>query len=203
MSNVTVLGIDLAKNIFQFHGINARGETILRKKVTRTKVLEIAANFPSCKVFMEACSASHYWARQLIKLVHQVKLISPQYVRPYVKRQNKNDAHDAEAIVEAGIRPNMRFVSIKTVEQHDLQSLHRIRKRLVEERTRLSNHIRGLLMEYGVFIPQGIVHLKQSIPCIIEDTENDLSDFMRGNIQELYEEFYDLEKRIKIYDKKI
>ena len=124
--NVTTLGIDLAKMVFQLHGVNRRGQTVLTKRVTRLKLTETVANLPPCLIGLEACASSHYWARALGTLGHTVKLMAPQFVKPYVK-SNKNDARDAEAICEAVARPNMRFVPVKTIAQQDIQAVHRIR----------------------------------------------------------------------------
>jgi transposase len=162
MKNITVLGIDLAKNSFQLHGINAEGKVALRKKVSRSQLSSFIANLPQCLIGMEACGGANFWAREFIGYGHDVKLISPQFVKPYVK-SNKNDANDAEAICEAVTRPSMRFVPIKTLEQQDIQTIHRIRSRLVKEKTALMNSIRGLLQEYGVAIPQGVSSLRKKL----------------------------------------
>jgi transposase len=122
--NVTTLGIDLAKNVFQLHGVDVRGRVMLRKRLTRQQLPRVLANLPRCLVAMEACAGAHYWAREIRKLGHEVRLINPRYVRPYVKA-NKNDASDAEAICEAVTRPSMRFVEVKSVEQQDVQAVHR------------------------------------------------------------------------------
>ena len=128
------LGIDLAKRVFQLYGVDSKGKAIFKKRVSRSQLLSIIANFPPCLIGMEACSGAHYWARQFQAYGHEVRLIPPQYVKPYVKT-NKNDANDAEAICEAVSRPNMRFVPIKAVVQQDIQSLHRYRQRVVQQRT--------------------------------------------------------------------
>ena len=148
---ITTLGIDLAKNVFHVHGENARGKVVVRKRLSRKKLLEFVANLPPCLIGMEACGGAHYWAREVRKLEHEVKLMPPQYVKPYVKT-NKNDSNDAEAICEAVRRPNMRFVGIKEVAQQDIQSLHRIRSGFLQSRTRVVNQARGLLAEYGIVV---------------------------------------------------
>ena len=155
MNNINLLAIDIAKINFQLHGVDTSGNIVLRKKLTRNKLIEFIAQLPSCTIVLEACSGANFWARKFKTLGHKVKLISPQFVKPLVKT-NKNDRNDAEAISEVAVRPNMRFVAPKTVKQQDLQSLHRIRSLLVQERTAIANQIRGLLMEYGLIIPQGI-----------------------------------------------
>ncbi len=131
---IMTLGIDLAKRVFQLYGVDSKGKAIFKKRVSRSQLLSIIANFPPCLIGMEACSGAHYWARQFQAYGHEVRLIPPQYVKPYVKT-NKNDANDAEAICEAVSRPNMRFVPIKAVVQQDIQSLHRYRQRVVQQRT--------------------------------------------------------------------
>ena len=153
--NITTIGIDIAKRIFQLHGIDKNGKVVLKKKLMRDQVLNYMANLPKCLVGIEACGGANYWGREITKLGHEVKLMAPQFVKPYVKT-NKNDQADAEAICEAVSRPNMRFVPIKSVEQQDIISIHRLRQRLVKNRTALANEIRGLLLEFGFTIPQGI-----------------------------------------------
>lgn len=152
MNDINLLAIDIAKNIFQLHGIDKIGKAVLKKRLSRVKLPEFIANLPTCTVVVEACGSANYWARQFQQHGHEVKLISPQFVKPFVK-SNKNDQNDAQAIAEAASRPNMRFVSLKTVEQQDIQSLHRIRERLISQRTALMNQMRGLLAEYGLIIP--------------------------------------------------
>ncbi len=200
--NVTTLGIDLAKNIFQLHGVNRHGKTVLAKKITRAKLRETIANLPPCLIGMEACASSHYWARELEKLGHTVKLIAPQFVKPYVK-SNKNDAADAEAICEAVTRPNMRFVSAKTVAQQDIQAVHRIRERRVKERTALLNQIRGLLAEYGLIIPLKRNAVSHALPRILEDADNGLTALAREFVADLYAELQALGQAVDRYDAKI
>lgn len=159
---VTVLGVDLAKNVFQLHGVDASGKAVLKKKVRRARLIETMAQLKPCLVGMEACSGAHYWAREFEKWGHTVRQIAPQFVKPYVK-SNKTDAADAEAICEAVGRPSMRFVSPKTIGQQDTQCLHRIRSRLVGSRTALCNEIRGLLSEYGIILPVGIQKLRRGL----------------------------------------
>lgn len=154
--NVTTIGLDIAKNVFQLHGVDVNGKTVLRKQPKRNQVLAFFANLSPCRIGLEACSGAHYWAKELIKLGHDARLISLQFVKPYVKG-NKNDANDAEAICEAVGRPAMRFVPIKSIEQQDIQMLQRVRSGLVKERTALANRIRGLLAEYGITVAIGCV----------------------------------------------
>ena len=193
--NVTTLGIDLAKNIFQLHGVNAHGKVVLQKRVSRSKLRETIAQLPPCVIGMEACASAHYWAREFQQLGHTVKLISPQFVKPYVKG-NKNDSRDAEAICEAVSRPHMRFVPLKTVESQDIQAIHRMRSRLIRDRTALGNQIRGLLAERGIVMPQGMTRVRQQLPSIIEDLGNQLTPLSREVMRELYEEFVALDERV-------
>ena len=162
---ITTLGIDLAKNVFQVHGCDANGKAVLRKQLSRRQLLNFVANLPRCVVAMEACAGAHYWAHEIEKLGHQVRLIAPRFVRPYVKA-NKNDASDAEAICEAATRPSMRFVAIKSAAQQDVQAVHRVRQQLVKSRTGLANQVRGLLAEYGIVIGRGFAPLRRALPAI-------------------------------------
>ena len=172
--NINRVGIDLAKQVFQVHGVDCQGKAVLRKRLKREQLLKFFAGFPPCLVGMEACGGAHYWARELQKMGHTVKLVAPQFVKPYVKG-NKNDANDAEAICEAAGRPNMRFVAIKTVAQQELQAVHRIRSELVKQRTAKDNQVRGLLAEYGVVVGKRVEALRQALPELLEDAQNGLS----------------------------
>jgi transposase len=160
---VVTMGIDLAKRSFHLFGVDASGKPVLSKKLTRGRLSAFMANLPACTVAMEACGSAHYWARQFRRFGHEVRLIAPQFVKPFVK-SNKNDAADAEAICEAAQRPNMRFVAVKTIEQQDIQALHRMRSLVVERRTAQVNQARGLLLEYGIGIPQGRTALCAACP---------------------------------------
>jgi transposase len=152
---ITTIGLDMAKCVFQVHGVDATGQVVIRRSLRRAQMLPFFARLPSCLVGMEACGTSHYWARELIKLGHQVRLMPPAYVKPYVKR-GKTDAADAEAVCEAVTRPTMRFVPVKSPEQQAALSMHRTRDLLVKQRTQLVNMIRGLLAEFGIDIPTGL-----------------------------------------------
>ena len=152
---ITTIGLDLAKNVFQIHGVDATGQVVVRKSLRRSQMLPFFAKLPPCLVGIEACGTSHHWARELIKLGHEVRLMPPAYVKPYVKR-GKTDAADAEAVCEAVTRPTMRFVPVKSAEQQAALSMHRTRDLLVKQRTQLINMIRGLLAEFGVDIPKGL-----------------------------------------------
>jgi transposase len=202
MEKVTLLGIDLAKNVFQLHGVDDKGKPVLIRKLTRNKLMEAMTKQPPCTVVMEACGGANYWSRKFKQMGHEVKLISPQFVKPFVKT-NKNDRNDAEAIVEAASRPTMRFVSPKTVEQEDIQMVHRVRSRLIQERTALVNQIRGLLAEYGIVVPKGINKIRKALPGILEDAKNELSHSGRLIFNDLYEEIEEKDKKIKKYDMKL
>jgi transposase len=199
---VTLVGIDLAKNSFHVHGVDAAGKTVFSKKLSRAKFSPFVANLPACTVAMEACGGAHYWARRFRTFGHAVRLIAPQFVKPYVKT-NKNDARDAEAIAEAAQRPGMRFVAVKTLEQQDVQAIHRMRSLTVERRTGQINQIRGLLLEYGLEIPQGRAALARRLPEILEDAENGLSARFRAELSVLAEELRHLDERIAYYDTQI
>lgn len=155
-----------------------------------------------CLIGLEACSGAHYWARELGKLGHDVRLMAPQFVKPYVKG-GKNDANDAEAICEAVGRPTMRFVPIKTIEQQDMQCEHRLRNRLIKARTALSNEIRGMLAEFGIVVRSGLSPLRRALPNILEDAGNGLSGRFRQMLCELAQELRDLDERIKTYDQRL
>jgi len=198
MGQITTIGFDLAKNVFHVVCCDIHGKLIRKKMLKRSSVLEYFTNLPPCLVGMEACASAHYWARKLAALGHQVKLIPPQYVKPYV-RGNKNDYNDALAIAEAVIRPEMRFVSVKTPEQQDIQALHRLRERRVQERTALCNQLRGLLAEYGMILPQGIRTVRQRIPALLEDADNGLSDLFRQLLAQSYQHLQELDHHIDYY----
>lgn len=192
---VTTVGLDLAKNIFQVHGANERGQVVFRKRLRREQVAVFFANLPPCLVGMEACASAHYWARQLQALGHTVRLMAPQFVKPYVK-SNKNDAADAEAIGEAVARPTMRFVPVKTVEQQAMLALHRARQRFVKARTAQANQIRGLLGEYGLILPQGLVYLARRVPALLEEA-SDLPAPFRRLIERLLQHLKVLQQHVE------
>jgi len=199
---IKVLGIDLAKQSFQLHGVDQDGKSVLKKKLSRNKLAEFIANLPVCLIGVEACGGTHYWVRKFTEMGHDVRMIAPQFVKPYVK-SNKNDKVDAEAICEAVQRPNMRFVPVKSIEQQDIQSLHRIRSQVVARRTALTNQTRGLLLEYGLVIPKGISHVRKQVPFILEDAENGLSPLFREMLNELYEEMQHLDQRKEAIEQKL
>nr|VFK00832.1 MAG: Transposase [Candidatus Kentron sp. H] len=199
---VRVVGIDIAKQSFQLHGVEKSGQIALRKKLSRVKLTPFIANLPPCIIGMEACGGAHHWYRVFTEMGHTVHLIALRFVKPFVK-SNKNDAAEAEAIREAVQRPSMRFVPPKSVEQQDVQSLHRIRGRQVANRTRQSNQIRGLLLEYGIIIPKGIGKLRKRIPEILEDAESGLTPTFRKMLSELYDEIIHPDERIVSLEKKL
>ncbi len=167
MDNVTTVGIDLAKNVFSVHGVDARGAVVLRKTVTRAKLVQVVARLPVCVIGMEACSGAHEWARQFQHFGHSVKLMAPKFVAPY-RKSGKNDGNDAEAICEAVSRPSMRFVPIKSLEQQSVMALHRVRQGFVEERTASINRVRGVLAEFGIVIAQRAIEVRRQVPALLE-----------------------------------
>jgi transposase len=201
MKNISVLGIDLAKNVFQLHGTDESGKRILRKRFSRGQLVEFMANLSPCLIGIEACGGSHYWARVFGGMGHTVKMMSPQFVKPYVK-SNKNDANDAEAIAEAVTRPTMRFVPIKNMEQQDVLLLHRAKELAIKQRTSQSNQIRGLLAEYGIVLAQGISHLAD-LPSILDANEEKLSVKSKGIFLQLHEQLKLYNEQVKHYDKEI
>lgn len=199
---LTRIGIDLAKTIFQLHGVDAQEDKVLKRRLRRAQVLEYFANLSPCLIGMEACGSAHYWARKLTELGHEVRLIAPQFVKPYVK-SNKNDANDAEAICEAVGRPNMRFVQIKSVAQQDIQALHRVRSELVRHRTAKVNQIRALLAEYGIVLAQGVTQVRRALPVLIEDVDGMLSADFGLLLSGLREDLVHLDGRVANLDRQI
>jgi transposase len=200
--NITTVGIDLAKTVFQVHGVDERGKVVLRKQLKRAEVLKVFSTLSPCLVGMEACGGAHYWAKQLQDLGHTVKLMAPQFVKPYVK-SNKSDARDAEAICEAVSRPNMRFVPVKDLEQQTMLALHRARQGFVVERTAQCNQMRGLLYELGIVIPKGIRYVERQLPGILEDAENGLPEISRSLFARLFEHFRHLGEQVKALEEQI
>src|SRR3712207_9155404 len=175
---IAVLGIDPGKNSCSVVGLDAAGRVVLRRRLSRDRVIGLAAGLPRCVMAMEACCGAHHLGRILRAQGHQVRLMSPEYVRPYVKAQ-KNDDRDAEAIAEAATRPTMRFVELKSEEQLDRQALHRARDRLVGERTALINQLRGVLLERGIVVPQGRRKLELRLDALLAEGELPLSPRIR------------------------
>ena len=192
---VTTMGIDLAKNVFQVHGVDAQGKAVLKKQLKRDQMATFFANMAPCLIGMEACGSAHYWARKLQALGHTVKLMAPQFVKPYVKT-NKHDRADAEAICEAVTRPNMRFVPIKHVDQQAVLALHRVRQGLVKARTAQANQIRGLLSEFGLIIPQGIAHLYRRVPVLLDEAKDELPGAFQELVQRMLEHLKELDRHV-------
>lgn len=199
---IRTIGLDLAKHVFHVHGVDAHGQVIMSRALKRAEVSRFFANIPACLVGMEACSSGHYWARTVMALGHEVRLISPQYVKPYVKT-NKSDKNDAEAICEAVSRPSMRFVPVKTDEQLDILAIHRVRHRLVANKIALVNQIRGLLTERGLIIAREVASVRRRLPEILETADNGLSDGFRALLAEQYRQLQELEEQIHRLDQRI
>jgi len=198
------VGIDLAKNVYQLHGVDRTGRTILKRRLKRHQWFKVLLEKtePGCVIGMEACASAHHWGRELQSRSYTVKLIPPQFVKPYVK-SNKSDAKDAEAICEAMSRPNMRFVTVKTVAQQDIQATHRIREELKVRRTAKGNQIRGLVAEYGLVAPKQLSSLRAAIPCWLEDAENGLTHYFRSLLHGLWDDLLMLDDRMCEMDKTI
>jgi len=198
--NNSVIGLDIAKNIFHLYTV-AEGKAV-KKKLKRSELLTFFANYPVSLIGIEACGSAHHWARELIKLGHEVVLLNARYVKSFVIG-NKNDFNDAAGIFDAVTRPNKRQVMIKTLEQQDIQLIHKVRQGLVGKRTALVNQIRGLLSERGIIIPKSINKAREQLPLILEDAENDLTHLSREVFAEQYKKLVDLDKDIKEQDQRI
>ena len=198
------VGVDLAKNVFQLHGVDRSGKAVWKRRLSRAKWLPalLAQSEPGCEIGMEACAGAHHWARELQSRGYTVRLIPPQFVKPYVK-SNKNDANDAEAICEAMSRPNMRFVAVKGVAQQDIQATHRIRAELMTQRKAKANQIRGLVAEYGLVAPLTLRALRMAIPNWLEDAENGLTDHFRSLLNGLWSDLVILDDRLLEMDQEI
>ena len=199
MKNISILSIDLAKNVFQLHGQNKQGKQVLKKRLRREELRSTVANLPPCLIAMEACIGAHAWARQFMAMGHQVKLISPQYVKPFVQ-VNKNDQRDAAAIALAASLPSIPSVSVKSEDQLDLQAIHRVRERLVRERVATSNEIRGLLADMGVVMPTGEAAIKNLLPTLLEDAEQPITYRGRLLLDDLRSQWLEKEAHVKRYD---
>jgi transposase len=198
MGEITTVGLDLAKNVFHLVGCDSNGKGVKRKMLARNKLAAYVANLPPCLVAMEACAGAHYWARRFEALGHEVRLLAPQHVKAYV-RGNKNDYNDARAIAEAARVADMRFVEVKSVDQQDVQALHRLREARVGERTALCNQLRGLLAEYGIVLPQGVGAVRKRLPELLEDAENGLSAFFRPLLADGYRQLQEIDAHIEFY----
>jgi transposase len=200
--NITTIGLDLAKEVFQVHGVDRNGKVVVRKQVRRHEMSKFFANLEPCLIGMEACGSAHDWARKLSAFGHTVKLMAPQFVKPYVKT-NKNDAADAEAICEAVGRPNMRFVPIKNIEQQAILSVHRARQGFVKARTAQGNQIRGLLSEFGFVMPKGIASVAKRVPEILEDAGNGLPGTMRRLLERLADNLKEMDRQVNALELQI
>ena len=202
MGEVTTIGLDLAKHVFQVHGVDAEGATVLRKQLRRAQVLAFFSRLPPCLVALEACATAHYWARELRALGHEVRLMPAQYVKAYIKR-NKHDAADAEAICEAVGRPTMRFVPVKTADQQAAVLLHRGRERLVRQRTMLVNALRAHLAEFGMVAAQGLRNVGKLIAIVRDECDAGLPDLARQVLQVLAVQIEQLEAAVAAIEKQL
>jgi len=192
---ITTIGLDLAKHVFQVHGIDADGHVVLRRRLRRAEVIAFFSSLPPCLVGMEACSTAHHWARELSALGHDVRLMPPTYVKPYVKR-GKNDTADAEAICEAVTRPTMRFVPIKSAEQQSVLMLHRTRDLLIRQRTMLANSLRAHCAEFGLVVAQGMAKLAELLARIADESDNRIPSLARGCLLVLAQQLQELQLKI-------
>lgn len=202
METITTVGLDIAKSVFQVHGVDAAGEVVVRRRLSRGRVLAFFEKLPRCLVGIEACNTSHYWARELIALGHDVRLMPAQYVKPYVKR-GKNDAADAEAICEAVTRPTMRFVAVKTPEQQSVMMLHRVRLMLNRQRTQLSNAMRAHLSEFGIVAPVGRLGLERLLTVISDREDARVPDDARVCLEMLMAQLVVVKQQILENDRRI
>jgi transposase len=202
MKEVITIGLDLAKNVFQVHGVDGSGDTVMRRQLRRSQLLPFFKKQRPCLVGMEACATSHHWARQLIELGHGVKLMPARYVKPYVKR-NKNDAVDAAAICEAVTRPTMRFVAVKSAQQQSVLMLHRTRELLVRQRTMLVNAIRSHMAEFGIVAPVGVPRVKELFAVIADADDDRLPAIARACLEGLANQFLSLHEEIATAERRI
>jgi len=201
---LSYVGIDLAKNVFQVHGIDRHGQPVWRRRLRRQQWLKVLLESVElgCIIGMEACASAHHWARQLQAKGYDVRLVAPQFVKPFVK-SNKNDRNDAEAICEAITRPHMRFVPVKSVEQQDIQAIHRVRGTLMSQRNAKANQIRGLVAEYGIVAPRQMLSLRRAVPAWLEDAGNGLSTCFRTLLHDLWMDLQHLHERLAKLDRQI
>ena len=202
MEAIKVLGIDLAKNVFQLHGCDAVGRTALTKRLSRKALVDFATQLKPCVIGMEACGGAHHWGRLFKEMGHEVRLVAPQYVKAFV-RGNKTDSRDAQAIAECVSRPAMRLVAVKTVRQQEIAAMHRIRERLVRSRTSLGNEMRGILNEFGHVMSPGMKKLEETLLELAGDADNDLSQDMRQILIEARGELRELTEKINLYEARL
>ncbi len=202
MNEITTIGLDIAKNVFQVHGVDAEGNVLIRRQLRRSRVLPFFKDLAPCLVGIEACATAHHWARQLIALGHEVKLMPPHYVKPYVKR-NKNDAADAAAICEAVTRPSMRFVALKGVEQQSVLMGHRTRELLVRQRTMVVNAMRAHMAEFGIVAPVGVPQVKKLLDIIADGDDARLPALARTCLESLARQFVSLHGEIVAAERRI
>lgn len=200
--SVKVIGLDIAKHVFQVHGADASGKAVLKKRLRREQLTDFFGSIAACMVAMEATRGAHYWARVIRTFGHEVRLIAPQFVRPYVRGQ-KNDMQDAAAICEAASRPEMRFVPQKSIAQQDMQMLHRIRSRLVGNRTQIGNQIRGLLAEYGIIVPLHFHQLRKKLIELTSEPHPQLTPFAQELFGSLYAELCSVDEQIATMEQRI
>ncbi len=203
MKTITLLGIDLAKEVFELRGVDALGNTVLKRTLKRDQLAAFTVNLPPCRIAMEACGGAHYWCRLFQSQGHRPQMIAAQHVKPFRKSRQKNDANDAEAIVEAALRPSMKYVGIKNLFQQDIQSLHRYRQQIVEQRTALVNQIRGLLTEYGIVVAQGIGYIRKELPIVLENKDKLLTFLAIEIFSQLHQDLIHLDEKVKDLDKRI
>lgn len=199
---VTVIGIDLAKDVFQLVGVDARGRAVLSKRLRRPQLAPFVAALPPCLIGLEACASAFHWARKFQGQGHRVRIVSPQFVKPFL-RGNKNDGNDAAAICEAVQRPTMRFVPLKSIEQQDVQSLHRARQRLVNHRTALISQMRGILLDRGIVFATSAARARRFLPVVLSDPTYELSALVREILASLLELLRELDARVKVFDRQI
>ena len=202
LKEVSTIGLDIAKNVFQVHGADRAGAVVIRRALRRSQMLAWFAKLPRCLVGIEACGPAHYWARELRQLGHEVRLIPPAYAKAYVRR-NKNDPADAEAICEAVSRPAMRFVAIKTEQQQALAAIHRVRDLLIKQRTMLKNQLRGLLAEFGIVAAQGRRGLIELLAILSDGEDRRIPSLLREGLKAVMETLHGIERKLEGVDRQI
>ena len=202
MKQVSTIGVDLAKKVFQVHGVDEHGEVLIRRALRRDRVVAFFAKLPACLIGMEACATAHHWARALHQLGHTVKLIPPAYAKAYVRR-NKNDPADAAAICEAVSRPSMRFVPVKTAQQQAAAGIHKVREMLLKQRTMLMNHLRGMMAEFGIVVGEGPQHIAALLGVLADPQDERIPALLRDGLRLVADSLRGLEHRLALIDKQI